>query len=96
MNSAYEIVIEIMTPEGFREVGLFSLGTDMDFALSTFDSLKGRADDSLDAAIRLCLVEKNDKTVIRQLKSIGCILNEFSENVKVIARDVFKLLNLEK
>lgn len=82
--------------KGLTDVGSFSLGTNLDFALTTFDSFKGEANDEHDALIRLCLLEKNGKLPPKQLKSIGCILNEFSENSKVIARDVFKFLNLEK
>lgn len=96
MNPTYEIVIKIKTSEGFADAGCFSLGTDSDFALATFDSLKGESNDAGDAAIRLCLMEKYGKSSIKQLKSIGCILNEFAHNSKVIVRDVFKFLNLEK
>jgi hypothetical protein len=96
MNPTYQIAIKIRTPEGLADAGYFSLGTDLDFALSTFDSLKGEFNDTNDADIRICLIEKSAKAPSKQLKSIGCILNEFADNSKVIVRDIFKLLNLEK
>ena len=96
MKPIYEIVVKTRTSDGLVDVGSFSLGTNLDFALTTFDSLKGESNDTNDAAIRLCLIEKSGKASPKQLKSIGCILNEFAHNSKVIIRDVFKLLNLEK
>lgn len=96
MNPTYEITIKIRTPVGLTDVGSFSLGTNMEFALSTFDGLKGESNDIHDAAIRLCLVEKSGKTSLRELKNIGCILNEFAANSKIIVRDVFKFYNLEQ
>ena len=95
MNSKYEVLVKIRTPTGYADSGIFSLGTDLDFAWSTFHSFKGDTDDSHDAAIRLCLVEKIGQRSQRQLTSVGCRLNEYAENAKVIARDVFKLLNLK-
>lgn len=96
MNPSYEIVIKIRTPIGLTDIGSYTLGTNLEFALSTFDSLKGESNDNHDAIIRLCLVEKNEKSAPKLLKSTGCILNEYAHNSKVIVRDVFKLLNLEK
>ena len=96
MKPTYEIVIKIRTQDGITDAGYFSLGTNLEFALSTFGSLKGESNDTHDAAICLCLIEKNGKASPRQLKNIGCILNELADNCKIIARDVFKLLNLEK
>ena len=96
MNTSYEITIKIRTPDGVTDIGSFSLGTDLDFALSTFSNLKGKNNDSDNAVICLCLVEKSEKASPRQLNSIGCILNEYAENTKIIARDIFKFLSLEK
>jgi len=96
MNPVYEIIVKMRTPDGFIDVVFFSLGTNPDLALSTFNSLRGDPNDNHDAIIRLCLVEKSEKTAPKQLKSIGCILNAFAENSKIIARDVFKFNNLEK
>ncbi len=95
MNSRYEVVVKIRTPTGYADTGIFSLGTDLDFARSTFNSFKGNTDDSHDAAIRLCLMEKIGQTSQKQLRSMGCRLSEYVENSKTIAREVFKLLNLK-
>lgn len=96
MNTSYEIVVKIRTPIGLIDVGSYLLGKDLEFALSAFDNLKGESNDNHDAIIRLFLIEKNEKASPKQLKSIGCILDEFAENSKFIARDVFKFLSLEK
>lgn len=95
MKPCYEITMKIRTTTGLADIGLFSLGTDLDFALTVFDSFKGERNDNHNAIIHLCLVEKSGKLPPKELKSIGCILNEFAENSKIIARDVFKFLNLE-
>jgi hypothetical protein len=94
MNPVYEITISIKTPAGLTQIGSLSLGAGKQFALSTFDSLKGETGDTQDAPIRLCLVEKTGQTSARQLKCIGCILNEYAANAKLIVRDVFKVHNL--
>lgn len=96
MNPTYEIVVKITTPNGLTDVGVYSLGANLDFALSIFNSLKGEYDDNDDAIIRLCLIEKNGKIPPKQLISVGCILDEFAANSRIIIRDVFKLRNLEK
>ena len=51
--------------------------------------LKGESNDNHDAIIRVCLIEKKEKASPKQLKSIGCIPDEFAENSKFIVRDIF-------
>lgn len=94
MSPTYEITVKIKTPDGFKDIGSFTLGTDLKLALSTFDSLKAESNGT-DTAIRLCLMEKNGETSCKQIRNIGCILKDFAANSMIILRDAFKFYSLE-
>ena len=95
METTYHIITDITTTQGLLEVGSFYLGNDVEFATATFDNLKGLPN-SNGAVIRMSLVKTAKGSIPITLNSIGCILNEYAENCKIITRDVFKFYNLEK
>lgn len=95
METTYHIIVDITTTKGLLEVGSFYLGNDVEFATTTFDNLMGMPY-SNDAIIRMSLVETGKGALPKTLNGIGCILNEYAENCKIITRDVFKYYNLKK
>ncbi len=96
METTYYIIVDIATAQGLTEVGSFQLGSDLDFAATTFDNLKGVPGDADNSIIRMSLIEIGTDSIPKTLKSIGCILNQCAENCKIIVRDVFKLYSLQK
>ena len=95
METTYRIIVDITTAQGLLEVGSFYLGNDLAFARTTFDNLEGLPVSDT-AIIRMSLMETGRDSIPKCLNSIGCILNEYAENCKIITRDVFKFYNLEK
>jgi hypothetical protein len=96
MDSTYNIAISIKSPEGLLEIGSFLLGTNTDFAYSTFNNLKGNVAISNDTIIRIDLIKKEEGSLPILLKTIGCTLNQYAENCKIIIRDLFTFFTLEK
>lgn len=94
MKSRYDIAISIKTPEGMIKVGGFLIGNDAEFANTTFDSLKGNSEIDEHCLLRIDLVNKGGDYETF-LKSISCSLDEYTENSKIITRDVFKYFTLE-
>lgn len=80
--------------EGYVETGRFYIGPDKDAAYEVFEQLKGTTSFEGTGMLRLDLVERDEKlnTVLRMLE---CTLCEITENVKVITRETFRLVNLE-
>jgi hypothetical protein len=96
METMYHIVVDVTTTRGLTEVGSFQLGSDLEFATTTFDALKGIQNGADDSIIRMSLIEIGIDSIPNTIKSIGCTLNQCAENCKIIVRDVFKLNSLQK
>ncbi len=96
MDTAYNIVISIRTLQGMLEIGNFFPGTDTAFAHSVFDQLKGDLTSEDDAFIRIDLEKKQEHTLPERLKSISCTLNQYTENCRIITRELFRFFALEK
>ena len=96
MDTIYTVVISIRTLQGMQEIGTFFLGTEVDFANSVFDSLKGDLTSKDDVLIRVDLEKKEEGILPVRMKSISCTLNQYAENCKIITRDIFKFFTLEQ
>ena len=95
METSYHIVVQMKALNGTVEIGRFLISTDREFALETFNSLKGKATLPETQILRLSLLETTGLSG-NIIGIIGCNLDELSENCKVITRDAFKFFNLEK
>jgi hypothetical protein len=96
MDTRYDIVISIRTPNGMMEIGNFFIGDDMDFSLSTFNSLSGYNDTDEKSILRIELVKKVEDTPVQYLANISCTLDQYLENCRIITRDAFKFFTLER
>jgi hypothetical protein len=94
METTFNIVISIRTTDGLAEVGSFSMGGDADFARETFEALSGDRNELRDPMIRIDLVRREDAGLPVLLSSVACTLDEYTENCRVIVRDVFKYYTL--
>jgi hypothetical protein len=95
METLYQLVVNIQTPKGMLEIGRFYLGTSLHFAESTFDSLGGGTDLNKYPSIRLDLLGTSDGGLPACLKSIGCNLDQYTANCRIITREVFRHLMFE-
>lgn len=95
MNTQYNIIISIKTPEGMQEIGNFLIGDDADFALATFNSLNGYSDTDEKCVLQVELVKKVRQTPVQYLAGISCTLDQYVENCRIITRDAFKFFTLE-
>jgi hypothetical protein len=97
MKDIFKVVVNIGTPRGWVEVGCFCLGCDAPAALATFTKLKGNPNAGRPFNLRLDLLKQTDDDSLPELlSSVGCTLNEYAENCRVITRDLFKYLALER
>ena len=77
------------------EIGNFFISDDIDFAWGTFNSLLGKEYNAETSILRIDLAKKtSDRT--EYLRSIGCTLDEYVENCRIITRDAFKFFSLER
>ena len=95
MKTRFYIIVEMKVPDGIVDYGRFYIGDEPEFAHDLFDRLDGHLDPELQFMLHIHLVEKSaDASLLK--KSKGCSLESFTENCRLITRETFKFLNLEK
>ena len=89
----FQFVISIRTPKGYVETGRFFIGDGIRESISILEQLEGK-NGHHDPILKLDLIKygSNGDTV---LETLDCTLEQISENVKIITREVFKLANIE-
>ena len=92
MDTNFQIVVNMRGASGFWELGRFFIGDDVRVASETFGDLDGTS--FILSPIRLDLIQKDEEIDI-VLDNKGCTLNQFEKNCRIIAKDAFKLFNLE-
>ncbi len=90
----FRIVINMRVAEGFIETGNFFIGSDKDIAIKLFSELEGSREVSTTSLLRLDLI-KRAEGIDTLWHSIECSLSEMGENIKLITKETFRLLNLE-
>jgi hypothetical protein len=96
MDTQYNIIISIKTPQGMLEIGDFFIGDDEEMALATFYSLDGYNETDEKSVLRIDLVKKQAEAPEQYLAGISCTLNQYVENCRIIVRDAFKYFTLER
>lgn len=91
----FEINLNIRTEEGFRNFGKFQLGKNREQANAIFNLLKGSYEAHEKHVLQLDLVELRNGLPYN-LRMLSCSLEELSSNCKIITRELFKCINLEK
>ena len=95
METQFYILLSLKTPKGFVDYGQYFFGDDRGAADELFRRLKGdeRIKDS--CPLHIDLMETiNDLPV--KTKTICCTLEELGANCKLIAKEIFRLKNLEE
>ena len=89
----FQFVISIRTPKGYIETGRFFIGDGIREAISILEQLEGNTKTE-NPILKLDLIKygTNSDTV---LETLDCTLEQISENVKIITKEVFKLATIE-
>jgi len=94
METQYLITISIRMPAGMLEIGRFLIGNIHSYVLNTFESLNGSRDIAK-SVLRIDLIKNQADELPLCLESMGCTLDEYVENCRIITRDAFKFFTLE-
>jgi hypothetical protein len=95
METQFYILLSLKTPQGFVDYGQYFFGNDEHAAHDLFGHLKG--DDTLrdTCLLHIDLMETVNELPVK-IKTICCTLDELGANCKLIAREIFRLKNLEE
>lgn len=92
METTLYILFSIKTPHGYENYGQYFLGNDREGVNLLFEQLNGQSLDN--SLLHMDLMETIDELPVR-IKSIGCTLEDFAYNHRIIARDIFRRYNLD-
>lgn len=90
----YQIAINMRVPGGYTEIGRFFTGPDKETVYSIFGQLQGTRLLVGSAILRIDVIEQ-DENLATILETLDCTLAEMAENVKIILKETFRLLNLK-
>ena len=90
----YLLVINMYVGHGYVETGRFYIGHDQNEANVLFEQLTGEKVITNKVLLRLDLISQNPEGLDTVLGYLGCTLGEMSENVKIILKETFRMLNL--
>ncbi|UOE47803.1 hypothetical protein MTO98_25670 [Mucilaginibacter sp. SMC90] len=95
MKTHFYIILSLKTPQGFVDYGHYAFGNDREIARGLFGQLQGSEKIKDSCPLHIDLMETvNDLPV--KIKTICCTLDELGTNCKLIAREIFRLKNLEE
>lgn len=95
MNSRYYLLLSLKTPTGYDAYGQYFLGNDSQVANQLFNQLQGSRQPQGNVLLYIDMMETVNE-LPQKIKTIGCTLDELAHNTKIIAREIFKLKNLEE
>ena len=95
METQFYILLSLKTNKGFVDYGQYFFGDDREAAYQLFDEMKGSKTISDTALLHIDLVETINELPVK-IKTICCTLDELGNNCKLIAREIFRLKNLEE
>jgi hypothetical protein len=95
METQFYILLSLKTQQGFCNYGQYFLGNDRQSAYELFGQLKGSEKIKDNCVLHIDLMETVDEIPVK-IKTICCNLEELSCNCKFIAREIFRLKNLEE
>jgi len=95
METQFYILLSLKTNKGFVDYGQYFLGSERNTANELFGRLKGDENIKSGALLHIDLMETVNELPVR-IKTICCTLDELGDNCKLIAREMFRLKNLEE
>ena len=91
----FYIVINLKAGKSYESYAKFFLGKNRRSAENIFHKLKGSVDVSEKSILQLQLTEMVHDLPLN-INLLSCTLDELGENCKIITKELFKHLNLEK
>lgn len=95
METQFYILLSLKTPRGFEDYGQYFFGNDREAAYGLFAQLQGSPDIKDTCRLHIDLMETVNELPVK-IKTICCTLEELGDNCKLIARETFRLKNLEE
>ena len=95
MKTQFYILLSLKTAQGFVDYGQYFFGDDREAAYELFRQLKGSPDLKDSCLLHIDLMETVDELPVK-IRTICCTLEELGSNCKLIAREMFRLKNLEE
>jgi hypothetical protein len=95
MDTQFYILVTLKTPEGLDTFGRFFIGNNRERAYTLFNKLSGTNDASEKDLLFLDFMETAGGLPFN-LKMKSCTLNQLAENCKLIAKELFKMNNLDE
>ncbi|MCR8557836.1 hypothetical protein KXD93_09300 [Mucilaginibacter sp. BJC16-A38] len=95
MKTQFHILLSLKTPQGFMDYGQYFFGNDSEVAYALFRQLKGSEIIKDNCLLHIDLMETVDQLPVK-IKTICCTLEELGCNCKLIAREMFRLTNMEE
>ncbi len=93
MNSKFYISLSLRSPSGFENYGRYFLGNNREFAIELYTQLKGSSAEESSMMHMDFMEEINGIPV--HVRTLSCNLEELGNNCKIIAKETFRIWNLE-
>lgn len=94
MKTQFYILLSLKTNKGYVNYGQYFFGNDREAAYGLFDQMKGKILVTDTAMLHIDLMETVNELPVK-IKTICCSLEELGTNCKLIAREMFRLMNLD-
>lgn len=95
METQFYILLSLKTLQGYVDYAQYFLGNDRMAAQELFRKLKGDPRMLASCPLHIDLMETVDGLPVK-IESICCTLDELGLNCQLIAREIFRLKNLEE
>lgn len=95
METQFYILLSLKTPQGFSNYGQYFFGNDRQSAYGLFQQLRGSEQLKEGCLLHIDLMEIVNELPVK-IKTICCTLEQLGSNCKLIAREIFRLKNLEE
>ena len=94
MESTLAIIVVLHLKGTKITYGKFTLGTDRDTALETFNMLKGKKESLGACMIQMELIQEIAGLPV-PLGTLSCNLEQLKENVAIISKEIFRIAQLD-
>jgi hypothetical protein len=93
-ENTFYVLVSIKTCDGFENFGKFNMGNNRDAAAEVFHQFKGNANVNEETVLTIELMETVNELPLN-LNILACTLEELAYNIRIIAKETFKLHNLK-
>jgi len=95
METQFYILLSLKTTQGYVDYGQYFFGDEREAAYGLFRDLKGDPAMMASCPLHIDLMETVDGLPVK-MESKCCTLEELGFNCKLIAKEIFRLKNLEE